>query len=398
MSEPGRPLRLAVDLRPLAADDRGGVARFIRRVVGELAGRAGWSVVGLSPDPAAVGDVGVDVHRLPGGREAVREQLALPRELARLGADVLLSPGNRGLPLVSPCPAVLVVYDATEWDLAMVGRPHRAAAVRFAYAGAISLARAARIVTISDYAAAVIAERLGIADTRIRVARCGVEPRFFLTELDDEAVGHAAERHGIVPGAVLSVGALRPHKDQETLVRAVALLPADVAPRLVLAGRGPEEPHLRRLAAELGVAERVVFPGFVDDPELPALYRAAAVVAVPSRSEGFGLPALEAMAAGAPLVAARAGALPEIAGDAALLVPPGDPEALAVAIASIRSSPGPAAARVALGRERAASFTWVRTADAVEAALREAIGLGPGRAAREELSSLRALGRWVRPR
>ena len=398
MSAPAAPRCLAVDLRALATVDSGGVARFIRRVMAELAARPGWSVVGLSPDPEGVGDVGVAVRPLPRGREAVREQLALPRELARLHADVLLSPANRGLPLVAPCPAVLVVYDTTEWEQALVEAPRGAAAVRFAYAGAISLSRAARIVTISDHAAASIAERLGIAPGRIRVARCGVEPRFFLNELDDEAVRRAAERHGILPGSVLSVGALRPHKDQATLVRAVAALPADVVPRLVLAGRGPEQPHLRRLAVDLGIAERVTFPGFVDDEELPAVYRAAACVALPSRAEGFGLPALEAMAAGVPVVAARAGAFPEIAGDAALLVPPGDPDALATAIASIRSSPAHAAARVALGRERAAGFTWARTADAVEAALREAIGMGRGRAAREELSSLRSVGRWIRPR
>src|SRR5262249_38689261 len=148
------------------------------------------------------------------------------------------------------------------------------------------LSRAARIVTISDHAAASIAERLGIAPGRIRVARCGVEPRFFLNELDDEAVRRAAERHGILPGSVLSVGALRSHKDQPTLVRAVGALRADVVPRLVLAGRGPEQPHLRRLAVDLGIAERVTFPGFVDDEELPAVYRAAACVALPSRAEG----------------------------------------------------------------------------------------------------------------
>src|SRR5262249_9816311 len=159
----------------------------------------------------------------------------------------------------------------------------------------------------------------------IRVARCGVEPRFFLNELDDEAVRRAAERHGILPGSVLSVGALRHHKDQATLVRAVAALPADVVPRLVLPRPRPERAPPRRPAVDLGIAERVTFPGFVDDEELPAVYRAAACVALPSRAEGFDLPALEAMAAGVPVVAARAGAFPEIAGDAALLVPPGDP-------------------------------------------------------------------------
>src|SRR2546423_2087302 len=122
----------------------------------------------------------------------------------------------------------------------------------------------------------------------------------------------------------------------------------------------------------------VMAPGRIDEATLDALYRGAAALAIPSRSEGFGLPALEAMARGCPVVASDAGALPEVVGEAGLLVAPGDPEALASALGRLLTDDALAAARRAAGRRRAATFTWSACTAAHLAAYHAALGLPSG--------------------
>jgi alpha-1,3-rhamnosyl/mannosyltransferase len=122
-----------------------------------------------------------------------------------------------------------------------------------------------------------------------------------------------------------------------------------------------------------------VAPGLVDEATLDALYRGAAVVVVPSRSEGFGLPALEGMARGRPVVASAAGALPEVVGDAGVLVAPGDPDALAAALDRLLTDADLASSHGDAGRKRAADFTWTACTAAHLAAYRAALGVpAPG--------------------
>ena len=143
-------------------------------------------------------------------------------------------------------------------------------------------------------------------------------------------------------------------------------LPVRAAHRLVLAGGDrANRPALAALAATLGLGDGVGFPGLVDDADLPALYGGAALYVQPSLEEGFGLPALEAMACGAPVVASRRGALPEVVGDAGVLVDAEDERALAASLARVLAAPDEAAALVRRGRARAAEFTAERTAGRV---------------------------------
>ena len=388
------PLRVAVDLRRVADGDRGGVSRFAVGVTRTLARREGLTVLPFAHTELPV-SLPVQVHHLAGGREATREQIALPALLRRLDADVLLSPANRGLPLITPCPMVLVLFGVAEWDRALVAAPHGAAAARFAYANAVSLSRAARIVTTSDHSAGAIRRRLGISAERIRVVPGALDERF----LDDpgaDAVAAARQSYGVIPGSILHVGSLHARKDLQTLVRAVSQLPASLAPRLVLAGSGPEEESLRSMARVIGMADRLHLAGFVDDADLPAVYRAASCVVLPGTGEGFGLPVLEAMASGTPVLAARADALPEIVGLAGRLFPAGDAPSLASHLRDILDSPAEAARMGAEGREHALSYSWDRAARGIEAVLREAVTLTPRQLVSQQVGSLRSLTRWLR--
>jgi glycosyltransferase involved in cell wall biosynthesis len=140
-------------------------------------------------------------------------------------------------------------------------------------------------------------------------------------------------------------------------------------PGLVLAGAlGPEAERVREVGEAAGL--RPVFTDRVDDPTLAALYRGAGVVVVPSRHEGFGLPMLEAMASGAAVVGTRAGNLSDLAGGAAILVPPGDVAQLAQAIHDLLAYPPRAAARGQAGRAVASGFSWAATAEATVAVYR----------------------------
>jgi glycosyltransferase involved in cell wall biosynthesis len=186
---------------------------------------------------------------------------------------------------------------------------------------------------------------------------------------------------GLEPGSyVLFVGTVEPRKGIDVLLAAHAALRRQGHPDLRLVVAGPpgwgETPRLD--------GPGVVAPGRIDEATLDALYRGAAALALPSRSEGFGLPALEAMARGCPVVASDAGALPEVIGDAGLLVAPGDSDALSGALARVLTDDSLAAALGAAGHRRAATFTWAACTAAHIAAYDAALGVptrstgGPG--------------------
>jgi glycosyltransferase involved in cell wall biosynthesis len=174
---------------------------------------------------------------------------------------------------------------------------------------------------------------------------------------------------------VLSLSAKRPHKNLPRLLRAVAALEQDARPALVVPGyRTPHERELRELAGALGIAGLVRLPGWLSDEDLEGLYAMAACMVFPSLYEGFGLPVLEAMARGVPVACSRRASLPEVAGDAALLFDPEDVQAIRDAIARLISDAELGARLRWAGPERAAGFTWARTARLTSDSYRRALG------------------------
>jgi glycosyltransferase involved in cell wall biosynthesis len=173
---------------------------------------------------------------------------------------------------------------------------------------------------------------------------------------------------------VLSLSAKRPHKNLTRLLRALAELEPARRPALVVPGYPtPHERELRRLAAALGIADLVRFPDWLPARDLEGLYRAAACMVFPSLYEGFGLPVLEALARGVPVACSDRSSLPEVAGDAALLFDPEDVGAIRAAMERLLGEPRLAERLRAAGRERAARFTWERTAELTVASYRRAL-------------------------
>jgi glycosyltransferase involved in cell wall biosynthesis len=210
-------------------------------------------------------------------------------------------------------------------------------------------------------------QHYGISPNKIDVVHHGLSPQF--RPLDGAAVAEACARYGLgAPGSyLLYVGTVQPRKNLARLIDAFAQVARQeaggAALRLVIAGkRGWLTEEIERRAAASGVAGQVLFPGFVADADLPALLSGALAFVFPSLYEGFGMPVLEAMACATPVLTSTTSALPEVAGDAALLVDPHDTEAIAEGIARLLSD---AALRERLrerGMQRAAQFTWHRCA------------------------------------
>jgi glycosyltransferase involved in cell wall biosynthesis len=294
-------------------------------------------------------------------------QLAAGAAARRSGARVLHGL-HYELPLRAGLPTVVTVHDLT-----LVTHPewHEAAKVRyFGWALRRAVAGADRVLCVSATTARDLAEHLGVAGERVDVTPLGTD----LVPASDEEVAELRARVGLDGPYLLGLGTLEPRKDLPTLVRAFAAIAAEVPHTLVLAGlAGWGSDELAAAVAGSGAAERIRLTGYVPEHDKAALLTGADLLAYPSRYEGFGLPVLEAMACGTPVVTTTGGSLPEVAGDAALLVPTGDAEQLAAAVLKLLGDQAARADQARRGRARAAAFTWERCADLTVVAYRKAV-------------------------
>jgi glycosyltransferase involved in cell wall biosynthesis len=285
---------------------------------------------------------GVRPIELPARFQEVRMGLALPRLLHRLRPA--LAHFQYALPLSTPCPAVVTVHDLSfERDATLMPFKDRLVFKTVVPRAARS---AARVFAVSERTRQDLIELYGIEPERVVVTPNAVDPVF--------GPGPAGDSY------LLFVGAIQERKNPLAAVEAAA------AVGLPLVVAGPEkDPELARELERRGARLR----GYVDKPELAELYRGAACVVMPSRYEGFGLPLLEAMASGTPVVAAPEPALREVAGDAAVFV---QPHELAD---GIRQALRDRERLREAGLERARAFTWEETARRVVGAYREVLGL-----------------------
>lgn len=335
----------------------------------------------------ALGGTGVatvQVRALVPGPRPVRlawEQLAAPRLARRSAIDVWHGP-HYTVPLRAPVPLVVTVHDLTllehpEWH-------ERAKALYFGRMVPAAVARAAVCVCVSRHTATRLAAVVPPGEGVVRdvvVVPHGVDHSVFRPEPDAAADLASLATLGVRPPFVAFLGTVEPRKDVPTLVRAFARV-APVRPDLMLViagGKGwGDDGAVDRAVAESGVASRIVRTGYVEDRARPALLRRAGAVVYASLEEGFGLPALEALACGAPLVTTTGSSVEELVGDAAVLVAPGDLDALAHGIErALDPEVGGALAR--RGPAQAAPYTWEAAAAAHLDAYRRAEARGrPG--------------------
>ncbi len=314
---------------------------------------------------------GWKVIALPGRNYAVQEQIALPAFVLRNRIDVLHCPANT-FPLFLPAKVALVVtihdvmYLMPQKRLGgrssvyqRLGRAYRALVVRRLRR------RAASLLTVSNRSAQDIASYLGVPRSAIAVTYEAAPPRFRRIEAGSESVNAVRARRKLESDFILALGGVDPRKNTDAVLMAYSAFRrrSNLRHKLAIVGL-PDGATARfaRIAERAGLAQDVEFPGFVSEDELVSLYNSASMFVYPSRYEGFGLPVLEAMSCGTPVIASTAGAVPEMAGDAAILVDPDDTRALSDAMIAVASDTAAQRALSARGLRRASEFSWARCA------------------------------------
>ena len=355
--------RVGVDLCALVHRPTG-IGVYTLALLRELAALDRFELVGLvhrEPEArAALAAIGVAVEIQPAPLGVIWQQLLLPRRLAAGDIDLFWSP-LLTLPRRSPVPTVVTVH-----DLAVLHVPDTLSLkVRWSLLPFLghSVERAGAVVAVSEAMARELAHAWPQAVARIVTIHNGVDPEF--RPADAESIAATRARLAAPGGYLLYAGTVEPRKNLDLLLEAWETLASERGeqlPPLLLAGPyGWKSRHLERRIAALA-PRGVRRLGRLERPELVAAIQAASLFVYPSFYEGFGLPAAEAMACGVAVVAADRSSLPEVVGDAGLLIDPEDPHALAAALARLLDDPALAAELGRRGIERAARYSWPRGA------------------------------------
>ena len=370
--------RVLVDATAVPAD-RGGVGRYVDGLLAALAaGGADVAIVCQRSDAERYARMAGSAEVVPAPAAIAHrparlawEQTGLPLVASQVGAAVLHSP-HYTMPLRCGIPVVVTVHDATFFT-----EPAMHSSVKgtfFRSATRTALRRAARVITPSKATRDELVRVLDADATRIDVAFHGVDQSTFRVPTEAEKARVQA-RLGLAGQSYIAfLGMLEPRKNVPGLVRGwvKACQGRELTPALVLAGGSGWDDTIDAAIAEVPSHLRVLRPGYLRFSDLPGYLGGAVLVAYPSHGEGFGLPVLEAMACGAPVLTTERLSLPEVGGDAVAYTEP-DPDAIAAALTALLDDPDRRAALGAAGHERSLEFTWEASAEAHLAAFRRAL-------------------------
>ena len=288
---------------------------------------------------------------LAGGPSDAFDPLRLTLYLRSIKPELFVSPGYNA-PLGAPCPFVFCVHDLNH--LVMSENSSALKRAYYRYVMKPALHRAQMVLTVSEFARRSICEWAGLPESCVRNVGNGISDAFGPVDLQKD--------DGRQP-YFLYVGNHKPHKNFDRLLEAFAL--SQVRNDFLLMSTGSPTDRLRRRVEELGLRERVRFVGEVSDHELASLYRGATALVLVSLYEGFGLPLIEAMSCGTPVITSNVASMPEVAGNAAIQVDPLDVGAIAESLTKLASDSELRQRLRARGIERARSYTWDITASRV---------------------------------
>jgi glycosyltransferase involved in cell wall biosynthesis len=367
--------RIVLDARTVT-DHFPGIARYTANLASALSAAAPEIDLHLLRAPGAGGRLAVP--NLPGADVtaspfSLRQQWAVPRVLGRLGVTVYHSPYYL-MPYRPGVPTVLTCH-----DLIPVVRPNDFTATqRMIYwmAHVLALHAASTVLAVSEASRLDLMRYFGVAPERIVVTPEAADARFCPQSADSLAA--ARREHGLPESYALYVGSNKPHKNLVGLVEAWAGIGGGArGTRLVIAGHwDPRYPQARQRSEQLGLTN-VDFLGPVADEDLPTLYAGALIFVFPSLYEGFGLPVLEAMACGTPVICSNNSSLPEVTGEAALLIDPLNTAELTQAMGQLVAESTLRQQMSEKGLAQAARFSWRATALATVDAYRQAVACRP---------------------
>ncbi|MBI5467697.1 MAG: glycosyltransferase family 4 protein [Deltaproteobacteria bacterium] len=355
-------MRITIDARMISYT---GIGRYIQNLVENLAkidGKNRYSITVNGGDEAeipAVENLKVFKTRVIIPVYSIKEQVLLPMEMNRSGPDLLHYP-SFNMPLVNSKPVIATIHDLIYY-LNRDACPNLAAYLyaRFMFKKAVKIAR--KIITVSEFTKSELLEHLGVGPEKVTVIHNGVSSLYRPIAIERQAA--VLSKYGIRGGYIFYAGNHQPRKNLMRLVQAFSAL-KNKDHQLVLTGKiDPRRADLYNAVNEKGLEGRVLFIGAVPENDLPALYSGATVFAFPSLSEGFGLPPLESMACGTPVVSSNATSLPEVVGDAGVLVDPADIASIKDGIEKVLASPALRSELKEKGLMRVKKFSWQTAAE-----------------------------------
>jgi glycosyltransferase involved in cell wall biosynthesis len=319
------------------------------------------------------GEAGLELRlsRLPTHRPPLRilwEQTVQPWSLWRAGVDLLHSPAFVS-PLIANCPSVITVHDLSfllhpkgfrRWHLGYLQLFTR-----------LSVTKARRVIAVSQSTKDDLLRFYGLSPEKVDVIHNGVDARFECLPADQ--VTRFRVRRGLPERFVLFVGTLEPRKNVVRLIEAYAQLPPSCPPLMLVGGKGWLYDEILTKVEKLALTDKIRFVGYVAAEELPLWYNAAEIFVYPSLYEGFGLPPLEAMACGTPVITSTASSLPEVVGQAGVLIDPTDVQALASAMERVLADAALQREMKRAGLEQAKHFSWPQAALLTVGSYRQAL-------------------------
>ena len=353
-------VRIAIDARKLHDF---GIGTYIRNLLKQLARldrESEYVLLCQERDASVAPTLGENFRAIPDRSRpySMREQISLPWSLRREQVDVFHAP-HYVLPPLIRSRSVVTIHDCIHLMFPEY-LPNRLA-LAYARASIWTATRVAtRILTVSEASKRDILRYFDVPASKITVIYNGIDDRFRVQPTDEEMM-RVSERYQLQGDFILYAGNVKPHKNLERLIDAFHLLRQSGLDHLTLVVIGDDiskYAELRRAVHRYNLHKHVRFLGYMPDDALAVLYRRAAVFVFPSLYEGFGLPPLEAMASGAPVVTSNVSSLPEVVGGAAVLVDPRDAQSIADGLARVLTDSGLRADLRARGFVRAAEFSW----------------------------------------
>jgi glycosyltransferase involved in cell wall biosynthesis len=354
---------VAIDARKLHDFGIGTYIRNLLRHLARIDTATEFVLLTGAPDLGVAAALGPNFRTVlePAPNYSIGEQLHVPWVIRRERPDVYHAP-HYILPVAVTAPSVVTIHDCIHLMFPQY-LPNRAAYVYARGAMWAAVRRSDRILTVSEASKRDILHFFSVRPDKIVVAPNAIDDHFWTTPSDDQ-VARVRERYQLDHRFVLYVGNIKPHKNLVRLIEAFAALRSggfDDVKLLIIGDEISKLPALRRAVHHHKLHKHVRFLGYLSDETLGILYRLAAVFAFPSLYEGFGLPPLEAMASGTPVVTSNLSSLPEVTGGAAELVDPYDVTSIGNGLRRVLESPALAAEMSRKGLLRAREFSWERS-------------------------------------
>jgi glycosyltransferase involved in cell wall biosynthesis len=357
-------VRIAIDARKLRDYGIGTYVRNLLRHLARIDQSTEFVVLCRQADAGTVAGLGANFRPVPETSRpySIREQLSIPMDLRRERADLFHAP-HYVLPPLTPCPSVVTIHDCIHLRFPQY-LPNR---VAYAYARAslwVATHRSHRVLTVSEASKRDILRYFRVPEKKIDVIYNAIDERFGQPPAAEE-IERVRERYQLDGPFILYAGNIKPHKNLERLIEAFHTLRRgggfDNVRLLIIGDEISKYATLRRAVHRNKLHKYVRFFGFVPDETLASLYRLASVFVFPSLYEGFGLPPLEAMASGTPVITSNVSSLPEVVGDAALLIDPYEPDEIADAMRRVLTDATLRDQMRERGLARAREFSWDRS-------------------------------------